>query len=487
MPSAIRAITAGTFLLLLLAPCRLCGAGLRAGAAKTTITPDVKAAKVYVAGFGNNRVAAGVHDDLYARCLALAVGKETLAMCSVDLIGLFYDDVLRIREKVRTETPEVTHIIVAATHTHEGPDTMGLWGPTPFASGIDEKYLDWVDDRVASTAVQAVHSLQEARLTLARDDHALLGQLQEDSRPPYVKDPYLFVMRLVSAAGKPIAALVNWSDHPETLGGKNTEITADYPHWLCRFVEERLGGTAVFFNGAIGGLLSPLGNQVALQDPDTGEIAKDDTWKKAELFGMLIGELVVRSLAVGESFEVDSLLLRQAVFFAPLANDHFRVARAMGIYRGRKPLYTGGELDAAIGEKELPGYGKLAYATGKDIQTEVNYLQLLSKGRVVAEIATVPGEIYPELINGGIARYPGADFPDAPLEPTLRAHMQSKYQFVFGLGNDELGYIIPKAEWDDQAPWLNDKPERWYGEINSAGPDVAATVMHALVRLIDGR
>src|SRR2546427_3971879 len=35
--------------------------------------------------------------------------------------------------------------------------------------------------------------------------------------------------------------------------------------------------------------------------------------------------------------------------------------------------------------------------------------------------------------------------------PTLRAHLKSKYQFILGLANDELGYLIPKAEWDDRS------------------------------------
>ncbi len=464
----------------------LCGAGLRAGAAKAVITPDVKVAKVYMAGFGNNRVATGVHDDLHVRCLALEAGGETLAMCSVDLIGLFHEDVLKIRKMVKARAPQVTHVLVASTHNHEGPDTMGLWGPTRFESGIDEKYLDGVDERIAATAAEAVRSLTEAHLMLARDDHPLLALLQADSRPPYVKDPFLFVMHLVSAdSGGPIATLVNWSDHPETLGGKNTEITADYPFWLCRVVEEKLGGMALFFGGSIGGLLSTLGDQVALQDPETGRIAKDGTWRKAELFGTLLGELAVRALVSGEASDVDSLLIRKVVFFAPLENDRFRVGAAAGLYKGRKPLYTEGKRDDSVSEKEFPPYGTLKYSMGKDVETEVNYIQLLSQSRVVAEIATVPGEIYPELINGGITRYPGADFPDAPLEPTLRAHLKSRYQFVFGLGNDELGYIIPKAEWDEKASWLKGRSERWYGEINSAGPEIAGAVMRALVGLIE--
>ena len=470
---------------LLLAPHFALAQGLRAGAAKTVITPDVHKRKVYMAGFGNNRIATGVHDDLYVRCLALEAGKQTAALCSVDVIGLFYDDVLKIREQVKAQAPKLSHLIVASTHVHEGPDTMGLWGPDPLHTGIDAEYLDWLDSQIAATAVKAARAAQPARMELARDDHPLLASLQSVERPPIVKDPYLFVMRLASAStGAPIATLVNWSDHPETLGGENTEITADYPHWLCQYVENHLGGIAVFFSGSIG-KVSPLGAQVAMTDPETGAVSQDHTWKKAELVGTMLGQLVEHALKSGEKPAVNSILIRKAVLFATMQNEHFRVAEAAGVFAGRKPLYSDGKVDASTVEKELPGAGKMRFAAGHDLQTEIDYLQLGTARGVVAEIVTVPGEIYPELTNGGITRYPGADYPDAAFESTLRAHLQSRYQFVFGLGNDELGYLIPKAEWDDQPPWLLNKPERWYGEINSAGPDVAGVVLRGLVALIE--
>ena len=477
-----------SLLFILAAAISAAGGDLRAGAAKAVITPDVHAARVYMAGYGQNRVASGVHDDLYARCLALGVGDQTLVVCAADLIGLFYDDVLKIRERVNAQAPEVTHLIVASTHDHEGPDTLGLWGPEPLQSGIDEKYMAWLRERIVQTAVEAARSMQPARLSLGRDDHPLLALLQSDSRPPYVKDPYLFVMRLVSpSGGQPIANLINWSDHPETLGGKNTEITADYPHWLCQYVEAHLGGMAIFLNGSIGGLLSTNGSSVALQDPDTGTVAADNTWRKAELFGITLGQLAERAEKGGEEVSVDSIAFRGTTIFSPLRNDHFRAACAAGVFGGRKPLYTHGQLDPAVVEKEVPGMGMLKYSTGQDVRTEVSYIRLLTGGHVVAEIVTVPGEIYPELVNGGITRYPGADYPDAPFEPAIREHLKSKYQFIFGLANDELGYIIPKAEYDDQPPWLRDKKDRWYGEINSAGPDIAGAVTKALVSLIEGR
>ena len=485
---------------------------LRAGAAKTVITPDVHAGTVYMAGFGFNRVASGVHDNLYARCLALGAGDKTLVICAADLIGLFHQDVLRVREKVSARLPDVTQVIVASTHDHEGPDTLGLWGPGPLRSGVDLKYLDSVVDRIAETAVAAVRNMQEARMTLARNDSPLLALLQDDSRPPYVKDPYLFVMRLDSATtGKTIATLINWSDHPETLDSGNTLITADYPHWLCHYVEQHGGGTTVFMNGSIGGLLSTLGDQVSLLDPETGEVAKDATWRKAELVGNMVGEMAVRALRnEGRAVSVDSIIIRQSTFDIPLSNQLFRLDEGMGVFGYSRPLYTDGKPDmatehrpvaflseliekyaggnaaeAAAIEKQLGGLKAVKYATGRDIRTEVDYIQLLDRTHVVAEIATVPGEIYPELVNGGITRYPGADYPEAPFEPAIRTHLKSRYQFIFGLANDEIGYIIPRAEWDNAPPWLLNRPHRWYGEINSIGPDAAPAVTRSLVKLID--
>lgn len=460
---------------------------LRAGVAKTVVTPDVHKDKVYIAGFGHGRIATGVHDDLYVRCLALEAGGQILVLCSVDVIGLFYDDVLKIREQVKVQTPQVSHLIVASTHVHEGPDTLGLWGPDPLHSGIDVGYLEWLDSQIVATAVRAANSMQPASLELSHDDHPLLGMLQSVDRPPITKDPHLFVMRLTSiGTGKPIGVLVNWSDHPETLGGENTEITADYAYWLCQYVENHLRGTAIFFNGSIG-KVSTLGTQVALPEPETGDVAQDHTWRKAELVGTVVGQLAERALKSSETPAVKSILIRKSVLSAPLQNDHFRMAEAAGVFAGRKPLYTDGKLDRSTIQKELTNTGRIRSATGHDLQTEVDYIQLRNLDRVVAEIVTIPGEIYPELTNGGVTRYPGADYPDAAFEPILRGHLKSRYQFVFGLGNDELGYLIPKAEWDDQPPWLLNRPQRWYGEINSAGPDVAGVVLRGLVGLIEQR
>ncbi len=69
------------------------GEPFMADAANTAV--DAKSASrytgIYLAGFGNNRVATGMHDDLWARALVLEYGGKRIAFVSLDLIGYTQD------------------------------------------------------------------------------------------------------------------------------------------------------------------------------------------------------------------------------------------------------------------------------------------------------------------------------------------------------------------------------------------------------------
>ena len=118
------------------------------------------------------------------------------------------------------------------------------------------------------------------------------------------------------------------------------------------------------------------------------------------------------------------------------------------------------------------------HVSWKKMRTEV---ALLTVGD--ASIACVPGEIYPEIVNGGIEHAEGADFDIEPVEvPSLRDLMPGRTKFVFGLANDELGYLIPKSEWDVEPPHLYGS-KGVYGEVNSCGPNAGRLVHAALADL----
>src|SRR5262245_21344393 len=44
---------------------------------------------IFLAGFGNNRLATGKHDDYWARALVLEYGKTKLAIVSIDVLGYY--------------------------------------------------------------------------------------------------------------------------------------------------------------------------------------------------------------------------------------------------------------------------------------------------------------------------------------------------------------------------------------------------------------
>ena len=468
-------LTSVRFLLLAACTVSLCaqpvvlGPHIRAGAARVSLTPDLKKhGPVYMAGFGNNRVATGMHDNLYARCLALSAG-QTVVLCGVDSIGLFLDDVERIRAQVKRQltggkNPQAgadVNVVVAATHDHEGPDTMGLWGPDRGHSGINDAYMNLVVERVAQSAVTAVRTMQPALIKVGEAHRSDLDEFIHDDRPPVVLDAGVIVLHATTAHGKPIGTLVNWANHPETLGSKNTLITADYPFYLCSELEQKFAGVAVFLNGAVGGMQSPLGATVI--DKASGRPAPENTFQKAEIIGRGVAESAGFAVRNAKPFDADQVEFREQLIQIPVSNHGFQLAAQADLYKGRKKMTTD---DATT--------------------TPVGLVRLSARGTAFLEIALVPGEMYPELSVGGVVRYSGADYPDAPIEPPIKSMLTTEFKMLVGLANDEIGYIIPKAEWDEKPPYLNGAEKAWYGEENSVGPEAAARIAAAFQQLVKG-
>ena len=112
---------------------------MKVGFAQTIITPSLDR-PVFLAGFGHNRHAESIHDDLFARAMAISNGPRTLVLCAVDLIGLFAPDVNHVLESLKLSKISMDlhpEVVLASTHTHHGSDTAGLWGP-------DDKTRGWM-------------------------------------------------------------------------------------------------------------------------------------------------------------------------------------------------------------------------------------------------------------------------------------------------------------------------------------------------------
>ena len=69
--------------------------------------------------------------------------------------------------------------------------------------------------------------------------------------------------------------------------------------------------------------------------------------------------------------------------------------------------------------------------------------------------------------------------------PNLRSQLPDKLNLMVNLANDSIGYIIPKSEWDDDAPWIYGESEETYGEVVSLGPDTATVIHENIIKLIE--
>ncbi|MBI3763698.1 MAG: hypothetical protein HY260_17785, partial [Chloroflexi bacterium] len=419
---------------------------------------------VWIAGFAQGRAATGMHDDLWVRCLALSAGARPVAVCGVDVIGLFWDDVAKVREGVKAKLGKDADVIVASTHVHEGPDTMGLWGPKMGVSGIDDTYNAFVVKSAVDAAAEAISTLRPATLRAVKVTPADVAGYYDDSRPPFVHDPEIVALAFDGMDRQRIATLVNWSNHPEAQGSQNTLISADWPAGLYARLEQLEGGTVVFVNGAVGGMQSPLGAKIV--DPRTKQPAPKDSFRFAEV----VGEYVADHIHAGwgetrATLNIDEILYREAMVKIPVTNPGFELAAQANLYKGRK-----------------------AVLADKTNTSPVGYLRLSAAGKPQVEVALIPGEMYPELSVGGVvADDPGADFPGAPVEPAIKKMMAAPYRMLLGLANDEIGYIIPKAQWDEKPPYTFGAQKRWYGEVNSVGPDAAPEIAKAFQALVRAR
>lgn len=405
---------------------------------------------VWLAGFNNNRPAKGVHDPLWARAIAVRNNGVTVVMVTIDSIGMTHERFIKIRKTIDPALG-IDHVMFSCTHNHEAPDTMGIWSYYYMPPLGDQAYIALVLEACREAVEEAVRNLEPADLRLAQAEIEPEGFMR-DSRLPHVYDLLVCCARFTRpGSDETIATVVSWGNHVETLGSSNSLITSDYPHFLRLGVENGvpepngapgLGGMCLFFVGNIGGLMTQLNIEVPHRDGVRK--FKEASFDKAQALGENVALVALEALRGPDCFKVESpkVAFAAKTVFAPISGTF-----AWPIFLG--VLHPG-------------------WFWGK-ARTEVNAIRIGD-----LEILTCPGELYPEIAEGGVESPDGADFPGPPIEsPPLRKQMRGKVNMMFNLANDEIGYIIPKTQWDTKPPYAYNRDKPQYGEENSGGPDVA--------------
>ena len=440
---------------------------LSAGFASADVTPELRDDKpVWLAGYGHGRRATGVHDPLRSRAVVLDDGAHRIAIVGVDSVGLQLATVRRIRERLTN----FHYVLVASTHDHEAPDVIGIWGVTPLQNGVDPEYLDLVVERT----VEAVRAA-EGKLSPAAAKYGTTREprLLRDSRLPKVLDDVLRVVVIESTRGdsaKPLGLIVQWNCHPEALGSRNTTLTADFVAATVAELERRYACPVVYVSGALGGLLAPPGG---LYRDASGKPVPGSTFEYAELYGRDVAAAAARAVDAASPLQLVPIMATTEQIYVPVENPIYRMAQTLGVLRRDCFLWTG---DPRQRGKVPEGDERKRPAA---LETEVGVLRL---GEL--SVACLPGELYPELVYGHVQNPvdPGADFPDAAVEPPVTKALPQERLLIVGLANDEIGYLIPKRQWDQRPPFCYGRRDSQYGEINSCSCDAAAIVLESLRR-----
>ena len=371
--------------------------GLWAGAAACDITPENHRGML-LGGFDFGRPCEGVRDPIYARALVLSDGNNPLVIVTLDLVGLSLVRTRRIRALLTQKHPD--SILLICTHNHQSPDTVGLWGPAlfdvlPYRTGLDHGYMARLEERIVDCVKLALEQARPARLHLAAGEFDKNDRWIHNERTK-TRDRTIRVVHLADENQAAIATLIQHACHPETLWKSNRLISADFCGVCCRRVESRVGGVALYANGALGAMVT------AALDWDAPPDRREEFVQK---LGNALGDAAVRLVDRAKKNEIDNPAIgikRSPVRFRAKDNRLFGLVHALGVVESR--------------EME------------DDLVSEVSFARLGP-----ASITALPGEAAPELGLEILKRVPGS--------PKL----------LFCLCNDELGYLLPPEFFHDPA------------------------------------
>jgi neutral ceramidase len=395
-----------------------------AGTAKINITP---AGTVWMDGMIRAHPSEGIHDPLTARALVLANSsqpREMLALITADCCALGCEDSAQACANIATVTglpPD--HIIIAPSHTHSGPATIGFFNPK------ENEYTAWLLAKLPGLVAAAIANLkpvcigwgagQETTIShyrrLLADDGQVVMNWEPFPPERIVRvlgeaDPEVGVVR-IAATGTvqtTLSVLFNHAGHPNVMSGDNYLLSAEYPGAACRQLERQGYGAALFLNGAQG--------SVDIQACDHAG------WEGVAKAGEALAKVAADTAGTISPNADSRLHITSASYVVPgriITDDEWRWAQTI-------LAQTGGKVQT-LADGVGDDYLAVLY---QDIhESSIEEIAVSQIAFSLGEIAFIsfPGELYTEI---------GAQ---------IKAQSPFKSTYIIGLANGYVGYI-PTAQ-----------------------------------------
>jgi hypothetical protein len=368
------------------------------------------------------KLAEAAHDSLYVKAIVLETGGQKAALVACDLTSI----PVAIIDAARRQIGETTDVkpgavMISATHTHTTPQIRPRFvaKADDAARGKTADYVRALPGRIAEAVRLANSELKTSRASAAigheesisfnrrflmqdgsiqtnpgKSDLAMVRNIVRADGPI---DPDVGVVTFDAIDGTPLATLVNFAIHLDTMGGNRP--SADFPFQICRLLSEARGTDmlSMFAAGASGNL-----NHYDLTRAD--RIHRVKGVMESKRIGTILAAAVLKASRRLEPLPIGSLLVaRETVLLdMPVAKG-----QALALRYGDAARFFDGEVDVFNDD------GKQRF------EAEV---QVITMGSELAWVG-FPAEMFVEL---GLALKQASPF---------------RYTMIHTLANGSIGYV----------------------------------------------
>ncbi len=420
-----------------------------------------------------------VLDGIKVRAIALDAGNGTALFATIDAIGFSNADVRDIRQRLAAYAEEnnIVSVNVFATHCHSSIDTMGIWTntfPTLISnlfknragfempdSAANQTFVKMVKTKTVAAMKEAFENMEEGTLDFASYDASSyisnvrkFDQNAKEAVGAVDKTIERFVFTPVD--GSEPTMIVNGNAHPNIASVDDYSIfSSDYVGAMEKVINEA-GYNFMFFNGAIS-------NIKIVHKSITRDGLSLKSRESSHRWGYELGFHLIYIDKSEDELANDAEVIAKRDKWLP-ASDNYEGTKGTPWYTGKKGV-TPQQLDPILNIKheELrikvdsqlmklvckanvinANILKAEDGTYKYV-TEIGYMEIGDK-----KVVFVPGEIEPSLVFGGDLlkakySYSGMDYKGSILKDIIK----DDNLMVFGLANDEIGYIIPDNDYCD--------------------------------------
>ena len=426
-------------------------------ASRVTMPKDIHARPFYLAGHRTGKTVSDVLDPLTVSALWLdCEDGGGMVVIGADVVGISGVEIAQIRASLQDFCKETgcKSVSILCSHNHAGIDTLGYWGkaivgPIP-GDGKDPEYMALLMENMRACCREAYENRREGKLYVGS---VRVPEGVFRKRPPIVARDVLSRIRFVPDDGTTETWWLNFGAHPNTMGGDNQLVSAEYPGYLRTAVNAQRKTNVLF---GVGPILAV----------DPGELS-EDPYENAKLEGELLAKA---AFTIDNDVQLmpDVTIVCQP-YLAPVENA---VLALMGIIK------TVNYKRAAAKDSSL----------GLALRTEMTYMRIGTQ-----QILMLPGEAAPEFV---FDMYSSAETSATGLGPEVNAKplcrvAEDDNLIVFGLANDMTGYMVPTNDFilNEYGPYLDTATDRngarHYHETNSLGPKITQVVSDTFAGILE--